>query len=142
MKFGRQNWPAGPHRASAVVSELSEAALAEFVRSRAWSMQTMLHDCLLKACGIRGIFIKQRDKQEFDLLWLSEEQDLVQALQFAKDESVCGVVEKGGALFPRYALRFRGTDTLSAFATSQNPAKPATAQTQKKGFQVPKKEVV
>ena len=57
------------------------------------------------------------------------------------NESVCGVVEKGGALLPRYALRFRGTDTLSAFATSQNPAKPATAQTRKKGFQVPKKKL-
>lgn len=44
--------------------------------TRAWSMLTMLNASSSLASGAHGIFIIQRDKQEFDVLWLSEECDL------------------------------------------------------------------
>ena len=51
-----------------------------------------------------------------DLLWLSEETDLAQAVKLAEGDEVFGVVEKGGSVNPRYALRFRSQERLADFA--------------------------
>ena len=120
----RHGWPAGPHPASVIVAELSqflpEPAISEIVSRHDGSATFLLHndyiDLALKASGIRGIFLKQREGPEMHLCWLDEGVDLATALRYAQHKEAFGVVEKGGALFPRFAVRFRSRDALTAFA--------------------------
>ena len=110
----RHGWPAGPRPASVVVAELSRLvpvdALSEFVSWDGPSVSLLVHvdfaDTLLKASGKRGIFIKAKEGAGMDLLWLSEETDLAQAVKLAEGDEVFGVVEKGGSVNPSYTEGF------------------------------------
>ena len=132
----RHGWPAGPHKAAVVLSELSryvsEHALDDFVPRQDDSVSFLAHescvDTLLKASGRNGVFIKtQGSNTELELLWLPDSDDLTRALSYNSDESVLGLAEKGGesGRAPRYALRFRDQASLVRFASAHHVAHQA-----------------
>ena len=127
----RHGWPAGPHPASVIVSELTqyipEATLAEILPREGDSVSFLVHrdyvDILLKNSGKKGIFMKTKEGVEMELLWLAEGYDLQGALKLAAKDTCFGVVEKGGAFQPRFAIRFRSLETLRAFAAAHNTSR-------------------
>ena len=124
----RHGWPSGPHPASVIISELSayvpEAAVSDIVPREGPSASFLLHsdfvDVLLKNSGKRGTFFKSGEGVDMELLWLPEGYDLVRAIKLATHDTCFGVVEKGGAFHPRYAIRFRTLEALRSFAKTNN----------------------
>eukprot|EP00971_Amphidinium_carterae_P317183 6305649-Amphidinium_carterae.1 len=79
---------------------------------------------LCKESGISGAFIKVHESErahfEMLLLCLPEGSSLDQACGLAQDARVFGVVQKGRAAVPRYALRFRTGAEHTSFSTEHN----------------------
>ena len=124
----RHGWPAGPHPASIIMSQLSkivpEPAVADITPREGPSATFLLHtdyiDAVLKHSGIGGVFYKETAGVELELLWLEETQDLPSACKLAAHSSCFGVVEKGGSFQLRYALRFRDVGALRTFAAAHS----------------------
>eukprot|EP00971_Amphidinium_carterae_P138404 2742595-Amphidinium_carterae.2 len=127
-----QGWDAEALRASAV-ADLLRRKVADHCFSeilvRADQTATFLcrrENCwdLCKASGLSGAFIKvhesERSHFEMLLLWLPEGSSLEQACGLAQDPRCFGVVQKGRATVPRYALRFRSAEDHTAFSNEHS----------------------
>ena len=123
----RHGWPAGPHPASVIMSQLSkivpEPAVANITTRKGPSATFLLHRlrrCCLKQSGKGGIFYKETAGVELELLWLEETRDLPSVCKLAVHSSCFGVVEKGGSFESRYAIRFRDAGALRTFAAAHS----------------------
>ena len=120
-------WPMGPLPASLVITEISKhipsEAVAEIQPRQDDSVRFLVHsdysDHLLRCSGKSSVFFKEADAaKEFFLLWLDDGTSLEEAVKLADHQSVFGVVRKGSAASPKYAIRFREQDKLQEFAAS------------------------
>ncbi|CAE6970349.1 unnamed protein product, partial [Symbiodinium sp. CCMP2456] len=97
------------------------SGLSHHVRpSASFLLHSDFVDVLLKSSGKRGSFFKTGEGVDMELLWLPEGFDLVRAIKLATHDTCYGVVEKGGAFHPRFAIRFRSLESLRSFAKANN----------------------
>ena len=103
----------GPLPASLVITEISKHIPSEAVVHSDYSGH------LLRCSGKSSVFFKEADAaKEFFLLWLDDGTSLEEAVKLADHQSAFGVVRKGSAASPKYAIRFREQDKLQEFAAS------------------------
>ena len=121
-----RGWAIGPHPSSVLMSQITahivEAAVEHVVSREDGSFTFYCHassvDKVLQASGQQGVYYKVHQdesiSQTFDLLWLPEEYSPDDGSRLCSDSRVFGMVEKGKN--GRLALRFRDSDSMSAFA--------------------------
>ena len=122
VKFSvKQGWPLGPHPASIAVSELNKyvpvEALSEILPRNDSSVAFLVHadyiDVLLRTSGKNGVYIKEKQSNALELLWLDETFDLQSAVAIGNHTKALGIVEKGRSNTLRYAIRFRTLEDLT-----------------------------
>ena len=122
-------WPEGPIPASLVLTELERhvpaEAVAEIQPRHNDTATCLLHadftDNLLCASGKHSVFYKEvSPAQEYLLLWLDDAMSLQDAVKLAEHQDAFGVVRKGHAASPKYAIRFRDVNRLKDFAANHS----------------------
>jgi hypothetical protein len=121
-------WPEGPIPASLVLTELERhvpsEAVAEIQPRHNDTATCLIHsdftDTLLRASGKHSVFYKEvSPAQEYLLLWLDDAMSLQDAVKLAEHQDAFGVVRKGHAASPKFAIRFRDVNCLKEFAANQ-----------------------
>ncbi|CAK0900853.1 unnamed protein product, partial [Prorocentrum cordatum] len=105
------------------ISKYVESEAVDNIQSRAGGTVTfMCHqarvDTLLRASGAEGVFIKKRNVDPLELLWLPEDTSLKKALDYASKPDAMGLAEKGKT--GRLAIRFEDEAQMEAFARKHN----------------------
>lgn len=123
-------WPEGPLPASLIMTEIERRipadAAAEVQPRHNDTATCLVHseftDILLRASGKNSVFYKETSPvHEYMLLWLEEGTTLQDAVKLAAGhDDVFGVVRKGNAAAPKYALRFRSAERLKQFAADHS----------------------
>ena len=122
-------WPEGPLPAALIMTEIERHipadAVAEIQPRHNDTATCLVHsefaNILLRASGKNSVFYKESSPvQEYMLLWLEEGTTLQDAVKLADHDDVFGVVRKGNAAAPKYALRFRDTERLKQFAADHS----------------------
>ena len=122
-------WPSGPLPGAIITGELERVvpleAISEIQPRHNDTATFLLHSSylstLLKSSGRNSVFWKEvQPANEYLLLWLEEGTTLPDACKLAEHDDCFGVVRKGTAAVPRFAIRFQSQTALKTFADANH----------------------